>query len=291
MTLFSLAVIASLVSTGGCATARLNQFRGFSQAGVAYVNASQAVTDEAGTAAISASSATLIKARPDLAEKDRRDAIVQADDDVRQRLVILHQVSSHAQLLQSYFQTLADMVDSKAPQDIGAAAQGLYNSIATIGKPLASATIGKEKVADFIPAVENIVVQNIKVKELETELRARAPAIERELATQEAILGALAKDMNDNLTITLQVQETETVIKPFASNGPLPPDWPARRDQLLVGNAAAHSAGTARNAAKALRASFVRLVAGNLSESDISSLVSEINSLLDLAGKIKGITK
>src|SRR6266576_3590850 len=56
----------------GCATARLNQYRGFSLAGVAYTKASQTLTDQAGTASISADTAILLKNRPDLPADDRR---------------------------------------------------------------------------------------------------------------------------------------------------------------------------------------------------------------------------
>src|SRR5258708_38420980 len=112
----------------GCATARLNQYRGFALAGVAYTKASQTLTDQAGTASISADTAILLKNRPDLPPDDRRKAGKESDALLKQRLGILQQIKGHAQLLQTYFQTIADMADSKAGNDLGSAAQGAYNS-------------------------------------------------------------------------------------------------------------------------------------------------------------------
>jgi len=273
---------------GGCATVRLNQFRSFSQAGIAYARASQTLMDQAGAASIGADSAILVKSREDLAPDERRKAVTTSDALLKRRLVILHQLKNHAQLLQSYFQTIADMVDSSAGQDLGSAAKGVYDSLAILGKPLQTAMIGNERVADFIPAAINIVVVNIKVKALNTELHTRAPLIERELATQEAALNALAKDLQDNLTIKLNIDETQGVIGPYAATDGLPADWLDRRQQVLTANVAVQSAADAARAAKALRESFARLVAGTLTEGAISGLIQDINSILDLATKIKG---
>jgi len=48
------------------------------------------------------------------------------------------------------------------------------------------------------------------------------------------------------------------------------------------------SASDAAGAARARRESFARLVGGTLTEGAISDLIQDINSILDLANKIKG---
>lgn len=283
---------ALIMTLSGCATARLNQFRNFSQAGVAYTRASRTLTNEAGDAAIRADSAVLLKARTDLPAAERRSAVLGSDQLLKQRLVILHQLNSHAQLLESYFQIIADMVESRSGNGLGESARGLYDSMATMSKPLQNATIGKEKIADYIPAVLNIVVQKIKVKALNAELKVRAPLIERELALQEAALTALAKDMRDDLAIKLNVDESREVIDPYGSSADrLPADWAARRERVLTSHVAVQSATDAAKAAKALRTTFAALVAGNLSSGAIGNLIQEINSMLDLADQIKGEAK
>jgi hypothetical protein len=287
-TLSCVFAVGATILLNGCATARLNQFRSYAQAGVAYTKASQTLTDQAGAAAIGADSALLVKNRADLPPDERRKAVMTSNLLLKDRLAILHQLSGHAQLLRDYFQTIADMADSNAGSDLGTAAKGAYNSIAALGKPLQSAQIGSEKVADFIPAVINIVVANIKVNALNKELKERAPLIERELATQEAVLTALAKDLRGNLTIKLNIDETQSIIGPYASADPLPPDWVTQREQVLTARVAVESATDAAHAAKSLRESFARLVAGTLTAEAISDMIQDINSILDLASKIKG---
>src|SRR6266403_1080241 len=59
----TLFLVGLLQITSGCAAARLTQFHNFAQAGTAYTKASQAVLDEAGTAAIEADSLIAQKGR------------------------------------------------------------------------------------------------------------------------------------------------------------------------------------------------------------------------------------
>src|SRR5207302_2443511 len=63
--------------TSGCAAARLTQFHNFAQAGTAYTKASQAVLDEAGTAAIEADSLIAQKGRDGLRTPDERRQFIE----------------------------------------------------------------------------------------------------------------------------------------------------------------------------------------------------------------------
>src|SRR5207302_3088978 len=63
--------------TSGCAAARLTQFHNFAQAGTAYTKASQAVLDEAGTAAIEADSLIAQKGRDGLRTADERRQFIE----------------------------------------------------------------------------------------------------------------------------------------------------------------------------------------------------------------------
>src|SRR5882724_8005391 len=114
--------------TGGCAAARLTQFHNFAQAGTAYTKASQAVLDEAGTAAIEADSLIAQKGRDALRTADeRRRFIIGNNQELRKRLVLLGDIGRHGRLLQSYFETLAQFADPKAPETLGTAAKGVFD--------------------------------------------------------------------------------------------------------------------------------------------------------------------
>src|SRR5713226_7516989 len=88
---FSALFLAGLLQiTSGCAAARLTQFHNFAQAGTAYTKASQAVLDEAGTAAIEADSLIAQKGRDGLrTPEERRQYINGNNQELRKRLALL----------------------------------------------------------------------------------------------------------------------------------------------------------------------------------------------------------
>jgi hypothetical protein len=272
----------------GCVSARLAQFSGFSQAGIAYVKASGTFIDEAGSAATRGDSALLLKARPDLSQPERQERISDANKLLIQRLLLLRQIKRHGQLLQDYFEIMGSMADSKAPESLGAAAQGVYDSLAKLSPTLKNAKIGSSTVSDFIPAVVPIVVAPLKAKTLEKELRERGPLIERELALQEAMLTVLAQEIKTDLSIELNTQVTEEIIDPYVSGSKVPNDWAAKREEVLGATVAAQSAGAAARAANDLRLGFQKLAANQFDSDALSSLIVDINSILDLTEKIKG---
>jgi hypothetical protein len=274
--------------SGGCATARLTQFHNFAQAGTAYVKASQVVLDEAGTASIEADSLIAIKGREALKTSEERRVYISVNNgELRKRLLLLREIGRHGRLLQSYFDILATLADPKAPATLGASAQGVYESIGKISPTIKNASLGGLKVQDEIPQVTNFIVQTFKVKALENELKARSKNIERELALQEAALKVISSNLETDLTLKLELEETENVVTPYATAKDLPNDWAQRRVEILQAQVAAASAKSAAGAATILRESFIALVENRLSEPSITELITAINSILDLADKIQ----
>jgi len=271
----------------GCVSARLAQFSGFSQAGIAYVKASGTFIDEAGSAAIRGDSALLLRARPDLTPRERLEQISSKNKLLAQRLLLLRQIKRHGQLLQDYFEVLGSMADSKAPESLGVTAQGVYDSLAKLSPALKNAKIGSSTVSDFIPSVVPIVVAPLKARTLEKELRERGPLIERELALQEAMLAVLAREIQTDLTIELNMQTTREIIDPYVSDSEVPSDWTTKRDEILNTTVTSQSADAAAQAAHKLRLSFQRLAANQFDSAALSSLIADINSILDLTEKIK----
>src|SRR6266478_2314693 len=289
--LSALFLVGVVQITSGCAAARLTQFHNFAQAGTAYTKASQVVLDEAGTAAIGADSLIAQKGREGLRTADgRRQFIIGDNQELRKRLVLLGDIGRHGRLLQSYFETLAALADPKAPTTLGTAAQGVFDSIGGLSPAIKSASLGGVKIGDHIPQATNFVAQVFKAKTLENELKARSKAIERELALQEAAFTVITSTLETDLTVQLQLEETEEVIEPFAAAKELPKNWPARREEILRARVAAASSRAAQEAAAKLRESFVALVENRLSEPSIAGIIAAINSMLNSIEAIKKAT-
>ena len=283
-------LLGLLLITGGCG-ARLTQFHNFAQAGTAYVRASQIVLDEAGTAAIDADSLIAQRGREGKKTPDeRRQYIIGENEELKKRLLLLQQIGRHGKLLQSYFEALANLADPKAPSTLGTAAQGVFNSIGQLSPTIKNASLGGLKVQDKIPQVTEFVVQSFKIKALENELKVRSKDIEREIALQEAAFKVIGENLATDLTVQLQLQETNDVIDPYATSAQLPQNWAQRRQEILQAKAASQSAQTAADAAAKLRQSFVALVENRLSEPSITQIITDINSILDLVAKIQKAT-
>lgn len=273
---------------GGCASARLTQFAGFAQAGTAYVKASQVVLDEAGTAAIEADSLILRRAREGLTSPEERERLIIANNtELRKRLFLLRQIGRHGRLLQSYFETLAALADSKAPETLGAAAKGVFEAIGNLSPTIKQASFKGATVETVILPATTFIVQRIKVRALEEELKARSKGIERELALQEAALLTIATTLKTDLQASLEVEETTEVIRPFATAKELDDRWVQRRREILQARVAAASADSAAAAASKLRESFVALVENRLTEPSIAEIIEEINSVLDLMEQVR----
>lgn len=272
----------------GCATTRVTQFHNFSQAGSAYVKASQVVLDEAGTAAIDADSLISQQGRDALKTADeRRKSITTGDEELRERLLILREIGRHERLLQSYFETLGALADSNAPSTLGTAAEGVFDSISKLSPTIKNASLAGVKIENHIPQATSFVVQSFKVKALEKELKARSAAIEREIALEEAAFEVIADNLQTDLTVRLQLQESQEVIEPYASPDALPPSWPQRRNEILQATVAAQSAQSAAEAAGKLRDSFIALVENRLTEPSISQVIAAINSMVDVVQQIQ----
>jgi len=279
-----------LLALTGCATARLNQFNTFAQAGITYVTASQTVIQNAGTAAVNTDSALLIKSRPDLDQSQRTARVNASDKLLKQRLQVLQLVSEHGKLLQAYFEALASLSDPKATNSVGTAAQGVYDALAKMSPTLKNAKMGDTSVSSFIPTVIAPVVATFKVHALNDELKARSSAIANELALQEAAFSAIEAELKTDAQEQQNFNETDSISQ-YSSATPLPADWASQRLTLLSTPAAVASADAASKAAAQLRSAFTAVVENRLDSAGFASLMSDISNMLTIAQGIQSAVK
>ncbi len=284
----AVAALAGVSLLPACTTARINQFRQFADAGIAYVAAVDEFTGEAANAAIDADSAALARARPSVPEDDRGRTVLDHDTLLKQRVEILGDLREHARLLAGYLVTLGALAESDAPQQVGDAARDLAASMRTIGTQLRDARIGDATIDSFTGSVVTISVARFRRAALERELRARAPLLERELDLQHAAMLAIAAQMRTDLTAALGHQELIDIVDPYRGGGKLPRTWAKRRREILSASAAVASADAAVSAAAQLKVSYIALVEDRLTVSDILALMGDINEILTLLEAIRG---
>lgn len=271
-----------------CATARVNHFDRFAEAGVAYTRAAETVLDEAGKSAMATDSMVLERVRPSLSPEERGETILAHNKELRERLILLGDLKRHGQLLRTYFEALGALAESDSPSGIGEAASGVVDSLGKLNQRIASAEVGEFAVSGFIGKVAGIAVANFQLGALEKELKANAGTIERELDLQKAALTAVTEQMRTDLQFQLQQQESREVVQPYAAESPLPANWPQRRQEVLQANLEIASVSAAADAAEKLKISFISLVEGRFTEADLPALISDINEVVTLIEDIRG---
>lgn len=271
-----------LISATGACAARTSQFGNFATAGDAYVKAADVVLDEAGTAAIRADTAIMVGARPNLPADQRGKRLLAANTALKTRAAILRDLRRHGRVLQRYFETLAAVANSDAPEAAAAAAQETFGAIAGLSSALKASPL-----KPVVPAVTKLIVGSFKVRILEDELRARADAVAAELALQEALFKVIGDQLKTDLQVQLNVLERDKVVAPFAGDEALPKDWGQTREQVIKSQAASESLDAAARAAAALRGAFTAVVANRFDRAAFDSLLDDIGEVLAIIESIQ----
>ena len=266
-----------LLSTS-CATGRLNQFKEFSQAGIAYADATGLLIEEAGAAAIDGDSTILIRLRQNMTPEKRQKVIIEHNALLKKRLSLLADLRRHANLLKAYFIQLGALTDRETGRDLGRSADGVFQALGNLNSRIRGAEIGGQPVSDFIGPVVEIVVGNFQKKALESELKKRVETLERELEIQQCAMSFISEDLEADLQVRLQSLETARIIDPFQGSGALPPGWKEDRKAVLTSTWLLSSVAATADAAKNLKMSFVALAEGR--ETNIAALVHDMNELV-----------
>jgi hypothetical protein len=278
-----IAVVAPLLAAGGAAgcAARTTQFHDFATAGVTYVKASDAVLEEAGTAAIGADSAIMISRRSDTPVGDRAARVLAANKELKERVAILRDIRRHGRVLQRYFEALASIADSNAPEAAAKAAESAFGALADV-----SASIKASSLKPVVPGLTQLIVGSFKVRILENELRQRADAIAAELALQEAAFTKVGELLQTDIRVQLNILESRQVVQAFAADAALPREWAQTREQVITAAAASASASAGARAAAALRQAFEAVVANRFDRAAFTSLLDDIGDMLTIAEQL-----
>ena len=185
----------------------------------------------------------------------------------RERLEILARLKAHSALLAEYFSRLGQLAESKAASDASASTNSITASLNQIGKQLR----GSPLLANAsIPGM--IAGKALEAKAsglLKRELQEHAQLIREEIATQEAMLSVLSKDVQQDLKVIGEARERRLVIVPLTSEAKIDKasEWAAARQSILTGSSLPQELSQASAAARELRTAFEALAGGGKAES------------------------
>ena len=282
-----LPVLAVGLVAAGCATstvsARLDKV---ARAGIAYADKIPPLLDRAFTLAVGVDSGALVEARRDLPEDRRRQMLDDFDAAMAGRLAEYAAAKRHNALLRSYFVALRTLLEPDGPKGIGNAARRLTAELGRLSPRLKKARMGDVSVSGLIEPAASITVASFRSGALRRELEARGQAIERELALQEALVTALARQIRADREVLSVRFRNDEVLEPYVSAARLPRTWPARRLRSLRDTDDVEAARAAEQAIRSLRNAYVEALEGRLDAARAAELATTVEGFVELVSRL-----
>lgn len=272
-----------LAALTGCATARIPQFEAFAVAGTAYTQAVTGLITQVGNSAVDANSVKLLQSRA-LAPVALSD-IQKQDQDMRDYLAELNRIQLQTVLLGDYFQALAGLATSSAPQSFATEVQSLATTLGSVTEQVRDTSIAQETqaVAAAAGSAGDLVVKEIQGKELQRELEARKETIARVLDLQQTLLAALASQTEANARFTTALDYDQQVVAPLIAGQVTPAtqkSWMSGRYSLLSQPVLVTQVSTAAQAARDLRQAWNKLLANDLTAAEVQAIAADLAPVL-----------
>ena len=287
----SQAVFVLSIMLAGCAsTARIDQFRSFADLGHKHQVALGSVVDQAVSSNIDANSQEILNAREQYEPKKQWPSPGGADeilDEQNQAVIATTRqyaaVRRHAALLDDYFRSLAALASyDSAP--IAASTAATVEAIQGLSPTLQNLKVGNTTLPQAVSGLVPVVVNGIKGRLLDRELRQHGDVINRELELQERVLAFVAERIAADQELLAQRRILDKLAVPFGDlSKPLPADWTTARREILMAQAMSAEPGAeAAKVSRELGKAFLQLLEGKLSPEGVSSLATDLSRLLTL---------
>lgn len=274
----------------GCATARIPQFQAFADAGTAYTQAVNGLITEVGKSAVDANSVKLLQSRA-LAPVALTE-FQQQDREMRDYLAELDRIQVQTTLLGDYFQALADLATSSAPQSFATEVQNVATTLGGVTQEVRGTNLAQQTQAAAAAAgsVGGLVVKGVQGRELKRELEARKETIAQILQLHQTLLAALGSQAEANTRFTDSVSYGQNVVSPFEAgqvNAATQTAWMTQRYSALSQPVLVQQVGTAAQAARDLQQAWNRLLSNDLTAAEVQAITTGLTPVLASLGALK----
>lgn len=272
-----------LAALSGCATARIPQFQAFANAGTAYTQAVTGLITEVGNTAVDANSVKLLQNRS-LAQVPI-PAFQQQDQEMRSYLAELDRIQVQTTLLGDYFQALADLATSSAPQSFATEVQSVATTLGGVTQEVRGTSLAQQTQAAAAAAgsVGGLVVKQVQGKELKRELEARKDTIAQILQLQQVLLEALGSQTEADTRFTTALSYDQNVVSPFLAGQvttATQATWMSQRRSALSQPALVQQVSTAAQAARDLQQAWNKLLTNDLTAAEVQAITTALAPVL-----------
>jgi hypothetical protein len=282
-------LVLLLAALTGCATARIPDFQAFATAGTAYTQAVTGLISEVGNTAVDANSVKLLQSRS-LASVSLPD-FQQQDQDMRKYLGELTRIQTQVTLLGDYFNALAALATSSAPQSFSTEVQSLATTLIGVTNEVRGTTVAQaSQIAAASGSVGGLVVKGVQGRELKKELEARKQTIADILQLHQTLLATLSRQTEANARFTSALDYDQQVVQPFMANQVSEANqktWISERFSLLSQPVLVEQVNTAEEAARSLQQAWNKLLSNDLTVAEIQAITSELAPVLATLNALK----
>ncbi|MEH2045585.1 hypothetical protein [Nostoc sp.] len=276
---------ASLVACG----ASLREYKKFANAGQEYAIALDTLLVASGNYAVDANSESLLRHGAEETVKDREEMYFKTTKQDKEWLILIGRMRQHTDLLKRYFIALENLATSDAPIQAQEVTEDIFTQLNNVstniqGNSLVSGTSGSA-----LSEIPKIILSNKIKGALRKELEQRKETIYRELAIQELVLKFLTIELTKDLKSIQNNQEDRLLFRPYTAADPIsdPDAWIERRRNILTMTLSIEALNDASESAKDFQEAFKLLLEDKFTIARANELLSEINSLVNLAEEIK----
>jgi len=271
----------------GCASVRADHSRTVATAGAAWARAMDAVLVLAEETAVDADSARALSESGGLA-RDARRQVLERHQGIAALVADLERLRRHTRLLGRYFDALHELTETDADVRAREAAARAAAAASDLGRELTGSTLLTAPERDLIGKSAGYAVRGVREAALARELEARGPAIEGELALEQALLVALRRNIRVDSASLRELADERDVAGPFV-NGAIsdPRGWISIRRSLVLPAPAVESLGDAADAASRVRGAWAALVSGRFDGSAWSAVLADAETLTDLVRSVR----
>ena len=297
---YKLAIRASAIALIGAflaaCDAPLEEYQKFATAGKEYANALDTLLVTSGNYFVDAQSEQLLRddsvfASLEESNKDRID-YMESNQSADRWLQLIGQMRQHTDLVEQYFMALENLATSNTPAEAKDATDNIFSQLNAVSTKIKVNPLVSEPIALVLSQGTQIVLSEKIEGALREELEQRKEAIYRELAIQESVLQFLSIQLENDLKIIQESQDHRLLLQPYVASEPItdPDEWIVKRRNFLTTKTSLEALDNASQASQKLRKSFELLLEDKFTVERADALLSDLNSLLDVAEELKKAT-
>lgn len=275
---------ASLVACG----ASLREYKKFANAGQEYAIALDTLLVTSGNYVVDANSENLLRYRVEDTVKDHEMYIKITGQD-KEWLMLIGRMRQHTDLLKRYFIALENLATSDAPTQAQEVTEDIFTQLNNVSTNIQGNPVFSSKIGSALSEIPKIILSNKIKGALRKELEQRKETIYRELAIQESVLKLLTTDLQTNLATIQENQENRLLFTPYTTADPIsdPDEWIEKRRNILTMTLSIEALNDASKSAQNFKEAFQLLLEDKFTIARANELLSEINSLVNVAEQIK----